>query len=122
MNLLFDLDGTLTDPYEGITRCISHALDRLDRPSPSRMDLRWCILREESIASSDALMFGDREHDMIGAKANGVSGFGVLWGYGTQDELEASGARACLSHPREMSAVFDTKSSKAIRSAHEKMP
>lgn len=26
--LLFDLDGTLTDPFEGITRCVQHALAR----------------------------------------------------------------------------------------------
>lgn len=32
--LFFDLDGTLVDPAEGITRCIRHALDRLDHPSP----------------------------------------------------------------------------------------
>lgn len=25
-NILFDLDGTLTDPFEGITRCVQHAL------------------------------------------------------------------------------------------------
>ncbi|MEO1522942.1 MAG: HAD hydrolase-like protein, partial [Cyanobacteria bacterium J06633_2] len=43
MNLLFDLDGTLTDPYQGITRCISHALLVLGRPAPPQADLRWCI-------------------------------------------------------------------------------
>ena len=26
--VLFDLDGTLTDPYEGITKCVTHALDQ----------------------------------------------------------------------------------------------
>jgi phosphoglycolate phosphatase len=34
-NILFDLDGTLTDPVEGITRCLQYALERLDRPCPS---------------------------------------------------------------------------------------
>lgn len=43
MNLLFDLDGTLTDPYQGITTCISHALVSLGRPSPPLTDLQWCI-------------------------------------------------------------------------------
>jgi phosphoglycolate phosphatase len=33
--LLFDLDGTLTDPRPGIVRCMRYALDRLDAPSPS---------------------------------------------------------------------------------------
>jgi phosphoglycolate phosphatase len=32
--LLFDLDGTLTDPRVGIVRCIRHALERLARPCP----------------------------------------------------------------------------------------
>jgi phosphoglycolate phosphatase len=33
--LLFDLDGTLTDPKPGIVRCMRYALERLDAPSPS---------------------------------------------------------------------------------------
>jgi phosphoglycolate phosphatase len=32
--LLFDLDGTLTDPRSGIVRCMKHALDRLGVPCP----------------------------------------------------------------------------------------
>ena len=32
--LLFDLDGTLTDPRTGIVRSLRHALDRLECPSP----------------------------------------------------------------------------------------
>lgn len=39
MNVLLDLDGTLTDPAEGITRCIQHALGRLRRPVPEREQL-----------------------------------------------------------------------------------
>ena len=33
-NLLFDLDGTLTDPALGITRCYRHALAALGREAP----------------------------------------------------------------------------------------
>lgn len=40
---MLDLDGTLTDPAEGITRCIQHALQRLDRPVPGRDALLGCI-------------------------------------------------------------------------------
>lgn len=43
MNILFDLDGTLTDPEIGITRCIQHALASLDRPVPSTESLRHYI-------------------------------------------------------------------------------
>ena len=32
MDLLFDLDGTLTDSAPGILRCFAHALDRVGHP------------------------------------------------------------------------------------------
>lgn len=42
-NLVFDLDGTLTDPLEGIGGCIRHALDGLGRETPALDELTWCI-------------------------------------------------------------------------------
>ena len=41
--LLFDLDGTLTDPREGITRCIAHALERLGLEPPPLDALTFAI-------------------------------------------------------------------------------
>ncbi|WP_319525545.1 HAD family hydrolase [uncultured Desulfosarcina sp.] len=212
MNLLFDLDGTLTDPYQGITKSICHALKTLGRPVNRQMDLRWCIgpplkssfaklletddgkliqeaiaiyrerfgtvglfenevyeaipetletlrddghflyvatskptvfakriiehfdlgkyfravhgseldgthsdktdllahiLQRERIAPAETIMIGDRKHDMIGAKSNDICGIGVLWGYGTRDELEASGAQACIRYPEALRTAFD---------------
>jgi phosphoglycolate phosphatase len=43
VRLLFDLDGTLTDPGCGITRCLQHALAGLGRVAPPAEDLGWCI-------------------------------------------------------------------------------
>lgn len=42
-HIYFDLDGTLTDPFEGITRCILYALDKLGFPHPSDEYLYSCI-------------------------------------------------------------------------------
>jgi len=42
-NILFDLDGTLTDPKDGITRCIQFALDQLSATPPGVDQLDWCI-------------------------------------------------------------------------------
>ena len=42
-HIYFDLDGTLTDPYEGITKCILYALERLGFPRPSDDFLYSCI-------------------------------------------------------------------------------
>lgn len=41
--LLVDLDGTLTDPFIGITESMRHALAALGRPVPEAADLAWCI-------------------------------------------------------------------------------
>lgn len=37
-------------------------------------------------------MVGDRRHDIEGARANGVDSLGVLYGYGSREELEQAGA------------------------------
>lgn len=41
--ILFDLDGTLTDPFVGITRSIQYAMEKVGRTPPAADDLRWCI-------------------------------------------------------------------------------
>jgi phosphoglycolate phosphatase len=202
--LLFDLDGTLTDPELGITRCIAHALVKLGRAVPDGATLRGCIgpaladsfralldtsdpalvraaiahyrerfapigmfenevypgipellaalcdagaelrvvtskptvysasivehfglarwlagvhgseldgartdkadgiahvLGAEGIAPAAATMIGDRSHDVVGARANGVRAVGVLWGYGSRDELVGAGADAIAATP-----------------------
>ena len=42
------------------------------------------------------LMVGDREHDVLGAKRCGLSCLGVLYGYGSREELERAGACALV--------------------------
>ncbi|SFK40202.1 HAD hydrolase-like protein [Lysobacter sp. cf310] len=41
--LFFDLDGTLIDSAVGITRCVAHALTRMDQPVPPESELRRWI-------------------------------------------------------------------------------
>jgi phosphoglycolate phosphatase len=41
---------------------------------------------------SKAIMVGDREHDIIGAKTVGIKSIGVLYGYGSFEELVNAGA------------------------------
>lgn len=202
-HIYFDLDGTLTDPFEGITKCILYALDRLSVSAPDDDTLRDCIgpplqvtfselvgteraaralelYRErfddtgwqENIAydgihetlagivaaghrlfvattkpwifakrivehfgmagyfsdvygseldgtridktellgwaipqSGDAdvrIMVGDRKHDMLGARNNGMHAIGVTYGYGSAEELLAHGASRLVHSPSEL--------------------
>ncbi|MGH6641156.1 MAG: HAD hydrolase-like protein [Bradyrhizobium sp.] len=50
------------------------------------------ILSEYGLSPAHSVMVGDRRYDISGAHAVGMRGLGVLWGYGTRDELETAGA------------------------------
>ncbi|WP_163272782.1 HAD family hydrolase [Chelativorans alearense] len=41
--VLFDLDGTLTDPFVGITGSLRHVMEKMGRTAPAAEDLRACI-------------------------------------------------------------------------------
>ena len=46
----------------------------------------------DEMHKKDVLMVGDREHDVLGAKANNLDTLGVLYGYGDLPELQQEGA------------------------------
>ncbi len=52
------------------------------------------VLEQMGIPAADALMVGDREHDVLGASEAGIPCVGVLYGYGDRPELERAGAAA----------------------------
>lgn len=153
--VLFDLDGTLTDPGIGITNSVMYALKKYGIDVSDRSELykfigpplsksfekyygfseseaikavnvyrehfglkgyfdfiagslmngertdkgeviRWALKNLEERYGAEgtkaAVMVGDREHDVIGAKKNDIPVIGVLFGYGSKEELESVGA------------------------------
>lgn len=51
---------------------------------------------------SSTIMIGDREHDIIGAKKNGLDSLGVLFGYGSYDELKKAGSTFIANKPMDI--------------------
>ena len=51
-------------------------------------------------------MFGDRDQDINGAKANELHSVGVLWGYGSMEELQGAGADFVLEGPKDLEGLF----------------
>lgn len=56
--------------------------------------IAYAILQAGIADKSQAVMIGDREHDIIGANQNGLDSIGVLYGYGCMEEFEQHGANA----------------------------
>ena len=75
------------------TAIVAAALDSSVAEKPELVEMALTRLR---VDPSDTVMVGDREFDIIGAKANGVRAVGVLWGYGSRAELESAGADAIV--------------------------
>lgn len=71
----------------------------LDGTRANKAELIAHVLKQQHLSTTDAVMIGDREHDMIGAKKNGIAAIGALWGYGTGAELIESGATLCARVP-----------------------
>ena len=207
--VFFDLDGTLTDPKEGITKSIEYALNAMDVEVPKVDELLWCIgpplrksfevllggeerveeamslyrerfsdvglyendlyseipalltdlkekglnlyvatskphiyarriiqhfglssyfkdifgseidgtrgdkgellkyaLSETGCDAKSSVMIGDREHDAIGALKNNMVSIGVLYGYGSKEELERAGVHHLVESPSGIAKVI----------------
>lgn len=55
--------------------------------------------------AKNCLMAGDRKYDIIAAKANGLLSAGVLWGYGSRDELVSCRADYIINSPFELTEL-----------------
>jgi phosphoglycolate phosphatase len=72
----------------------------LDGTRVHKYDLLAWALERTGTDPARALMIGDRSHDIVGAKLNGISGIGVLYGYGSRTELVEAGASHLCATPR----------------------
>lgn len=65
----------------------------LDGRRQAKAEVIAHVLRELHVAdAASCLMIGDRRHDIAGAAAVGMDSCGVLWGYGSREELAEAGA------------------------------
>jgi phosphoglycolate phosphatase len=86
------------------SKYISHVYgSELDGTNVQKADLIKHVLHEEKLQAAQAIMVGDRHHDISGALANGVASIGVTYGYGDAEEL--AGATALIDSATKL---FDT--------------
>ncbi|MGG2065875.1 HAD family hydrolase [Bacillus sp. S14(2024)] len=65
----------------------------LDGTRIAKTDIIQHILHTyHDLEKGHVVMVGDREHDIIGAQQVGIDSIGVMYGYGSKEELVAAGA------------------------------
>jgi phosphoglycolate phosphatase len=74
----------------------------LDGRRSDKTELLGYALETTRVDPSQAIMIGDRSHDMIGARNNGMTAVGVLYGYGNEEELLDAGAHHICATPRRL--------------------
>ncbi|ENW32009.1 MULTISPECIES: HAD-IA family hydrolase [Acinetobacter] len=56
----------------------------------NKAELIQYILAQQQLQADQCMMVGDREHDIFGARHNGIETIAVSYGYGSQEELEVA--------------------------------
>ena len=64
--IFFDLDGTLTDPKEGITGCVQFALENMGETVPTKDELTWCINIPPLAENFTRLIGAERAGEAVG--------------------------------------------------------
>lgn len=75
---------------------------RVDKTEVIEYVLETCGIENRK----QVLMVGDRSHDIIGAKNAGIHSMGVLFGYGSQEELETAGAEYIAKDPEDIKKIL----------------
>lgn len=65
-------------------------------PSKPHPAMLWQALSETGMQAAQAVMIGDTSFDMAMARAAGLAGFGVSWGYHPVEALQDAGAARIL--------------------------
>lgn len=80
----------------------------LDESRLKKADVIRYVLEENQIMDmSEVVMVGDRNQDVWGAKQNGIDVIGVLYGYGSREELEEAGVDAIAELPEDVMNILE---------------
>ncbi len=63
----------------------------LDGRRTAKAEVIAAVMKEHHLQASQTVMVGDRSHDVLGGQVHGIPVIGVLYGYGSRDELVQAG-------------------------------
>lgn len=75
----------------------------IEQKRAKKSEILQYILEEcQLVDLTELVMVGDRKHDIVGAKQFGIDTVGVLYGYGSEEELKEAGADVLVESVREL--------------------
>lgn len=81
----------------------------LDESRNRKEDVICYALQKINGDPAQAVMVGDRVHDVEGAKANGLPVIGVLYGYGSEEKLVGAGADLIAKNPGDVIRIIERR-------------
>ena len=78
----------------------------LDGRNEKKAVLMRYMLDQHGLNPAGITMIGDREHDIHAAREHGLDSIGVLWGFGTAEELRSAGAQQLCAAPDSLVAMI----------------
>lgn len=79
----------------------------LDNRLSEKTDIIAEVLRQiPGVDKNEMIMIGDREHDIIGARENGLQSIGIQHGFAEEGEFEAAGADYIVKDTKELLALL----------------
>ena len=90
---------------------LSHFFDKvhgaeLDGSNSEKTELLAHIIKTHQLDPSQTTMVGDRKFDIIGAHNNKLASIGVIYGYGSKQELLQAGAQKLAETPNQIIALI----------------
>lgn len=81
----------------------------LDGRRTDKSEVIACVLDRYAVDPTASAMVGDRSYDMAGALKHGLYPIGVLYGYGSEEELRCAGAKTLFSDVQSLAGFLSEK-------------
>ena len=81
----------------------------LDEKISRKEDVINNVLEQTNLNPKEVLMIGDRKFDLVGAKEFGMDAVGVLYGFGSREELESYENIALIDDIKELLNILDRR-------------
>ncbi len=78
----------------------------LDGKRSAKADVIAEVIKQLELDYEETIMIGDRKHDLIGAKSHNLDAIGVLYGYGSLDELSNENPIKVIKRPDDLLKFF----------------